>query len=72
MRALSTGHVWVQATQPTDWIDGDLWVDTSASPHNLYFNNSGTATLFTTGSGSLVTVAGLVDTLEHFIVMGMQ
>lgn len=34
-------NVFKQATEPADWNNGDIWVDTDDG--TLYVNNSGTA-----------------------------
>ncbi|MEE9215743.1 MAG: hypothetical protein V3U54_13390 [Thermodesulfobacteriota bacterium] len=40
-RQANQGRLFVQATEPADWLNGDLWVDTDNS--NVFVNNSGTA-----------------------------
>lgn len=42
MTAQGNGHVFVQATQPVSWADGDIWIDTSASPRLIKYNDNGT------------------------------
>jgi len=40
-RSSVSGRIFKQSLEPTDWLDGDLWVDTDTSI--LSVNNSGTA-----------------------------
>jgi hypothetical protein len=37
------GNFFKQDTEPNDWVDSDLWADTSQSPPVLNINNNGTA-----------------------------
>lgn len=58
-RTAVSGNVYRQATQPTDWINGDLWVDTDNGL--LYVNINGTATAIVptqTASRAIVSDAG--------------
>lgn len=41
-RTAVSGNIYRQATEPPDWLNGDLWVNTSSG--QLYVNISGTAT----------------------------
>ena len=40
-RQANQGRFFVEDTEPTDWLDGDLWSDTTANL--LKLNNNGTA-----------------------------
>jgi len=40
-RQANQGRLFVEDTEPTDWLDGDLWSDITANI--LKRNNSGTA-----------------------------
>ena len=40
-RQANQGNLFKTATEPPDWLDGDLWSDTTAN--QLKLNNSGTA-----------------------------
>lgn len=42
-RLSTQGNVYRQATEPTGWLNGDLWIDTDDG--SVYVNISGTATL---------------------------
>jgi len=37
------GTVFVTSTEPTAWVDGELWVDLAQDPPILKLNNAGTA-----------------------------
>ena len=41
-RQANQGNLFKQATEPPDWLDGDLWSDTT--DNSLKLNVSGTAT----------------------------
>lgn len=51
------GNMFRQATEPTNWQNGDIWVDTDNA--NVSVNNSGTAVQI--GIGTLGTVAQAVS-----------
>ena len=40
-RQANQGNLFKTATEPTDWLDGDLWSDTTTN--SLKLNNGGTA-----------------------------
>lgn len=56
-RNSARSSVFRQATEPVDWIDGDLWVDTSQNPPLVKVNDNGTATSLI-GANSLITISG--------------
>lgn len=56
-RNAARSSVYRQSTEPTDWLDGDLWVDTSQSPPLVKVNDNGTATSLI-GAESLITYGG--------------
>ena len=37
------GNFFIEDTEPPNWVDGDLWADTSKSPPILNLNDDGTA-----------------------------
>ena len=37
------GNFFIEDTEPPNWLDGDLWADTSESPPILNLNDNGTA-----------------------------
>ena len=42
-RQANQGNVFNIATEPTDWQDGDLWIDVGQNPPILKLNDNGTA-----------------------------
>ena len=40
-RTATAGNIYRQSTEPTQWVNGDVWVDTDDS--QMYVNDSGTA-----------------------------
>ena len=69
-RSQGNSNVFKQTTQPTTWSDGDLWIDLSQTPRVLNINSNGTVESVFLGAQSNITVAGVTNTLEHFLIMG--
>jgi len=68
MNQQGNGHLFIQPVQPVGWLNGDLWIDTSGATYVVNVNNTGVAVgLFS--SATSITVAGITDTLENFIIM---
>ena len=44
-RQANQGNLFNQDTEPSNWLDGDLWSDTSLTPPVLKINNNGTAVI---------------------------
>ena len=42
-RQVNQGNVFNVATEPTNWLDGDLWIDIGQNPPILKLNDNGTA-----------------------------
>lgn len=47
-RSNFNAQVFRQADEPSDWVNGDIWVDTDNG--KAYTNNSGTAQAITTNT----------------------
>jgi len=66
-RQANQGNLFSQADEPTDWLNGDIWVDTDNS--NVFVNNGGSAVqigIGTLGSASeAVTVDSGATALEY-------
>jgi len=39
----SLRRYFVEDIEPNEWVDGDLWVDTSQTSPELFINDNGTA-----------------------------
>jgi hypothetical protein len=66
-RAQGNGDIIVQNQQPSGGIDGTIWIDTSQSPHVINVLSGGVYTP-ALGTGTVTTIGGVNDTLEHFII----
>ena len=55
-RTAVSGNVYRQATEPSDWLNGDLWIDTDNG--QAYVNVNGTATLV---QFSVTSITGQTD-----------
>jgi len=42
-RISGQGNIFKRDDEPPNWIDGDLWADSNATPRALFINNDGTA-----------------------------
>ena len=62
-RRANQGNLFKQDTEPPDWLDGDLWSDTTAN--ELKINVSGTAASILTGS---VTIDNESETLVNWLL----
>jgi len=64
-RTSTQGNLFKQATEPTQWVNADLWSDSDSTPRSLFINNDGTALelgVFSEGDGQLTnsqTTSGL-------------
>jgi len=60
-RQANQGRFFVTATEPPDWLDGDLWSDTTTNI--LKLNNSGTAEAV----GGSITIDTKTQTVENWL-----
>jgi len=51
-RQVNQGRLFVEALEPTDWVDGDLWSDTTNNV--LKRNNNGSVETVTRSIGEMI------------------
>lgn len=70
MNTQAGGHIFVSSTQPSSstLVTGDIWVDTSLSPGIIIPKVwNGSSMIGFLSAQTNIIIAGITDTLEHFI-----
>lgn len=66
MNTVGNSNIFRQSTQPADWQNGDIWIDTSTSPPIPKINDNGTPSSLISGDSD-ITINGATHDLDEWL-----